>query len=863
MSQLYIRKYFFFLVDFFLRFFFGMILILMSCPPVAQAQDSLVMESCVTHYDIGPDDSVISVDTFDAATGLIRSDVEGDYWTHYTYNTNNQVDTVLQYHFQLFYYRTIHYYNTISKDSIVLNQSYVSNVWEDATRSLYEYDSLGRISLKVAQTWNSTVWNLNDSTFYSYTGNLLDNILTVTAAPDSSLQIYTYDTTGAYTVLGFHWFGGVWDTLEGYKNYNAAGQILNSYNGDAILSYQYDSLGRLIISSGKSPFQGGSSWATYYYYTCSGFLRSTHYSYSTEFQARSTDCDYYYLGNSVFYVALEPDHNICSGASVQFTDTVIIGSGPVTYSWSPSAGLSSDTILNPVAAPDSTTTYNLIATDSAGNIFNGCVTIVVRQTPEISITTSDSTSICYGDTVHLLAMTTNAVNLYYRWYLNSTQIYSGPDSTRLATVTGLYHVYVTGTNGCQNSSDSIDVFVNTAAQAFLQALHFQNCIGDTDQLYLNPQVAQYNNYQWEMDSVIIPGATDSVLFVSQDGWYSVIITSDTSSCTYTTNPLNGHITFSAPATPDIIPSYDTIVCHGNNNFMLRTTRNPNWGYSYVLNGVSHNWYSTLGDSVVLTIYAPTYVIVEAWNAGCPGKSDSILVDLFPDISFSILTNPVSPYCLYDSVLLSASVPIPGSYLWSTGSVDTFAYADTTGWYTVNITDTNGCDQLASIYMTFNAPPGVPVISQHGDTLVSTAGNTMQWYLNGVPIPGATDIYYVASQAGFYTYEVTVASGCAEISVPYYFSPVGIKAAGYANTVFVYPTVATNSFVVYSSSQNQKGEIRLELYDTDAKIVLHEILETPREEISSQNLQAGIYFWRAMNARDQSEILGEGKIVLVE
>ncbi len=67
------------------------------------------------------------------------------------------------------------------------------------------------------------------------------------------------------------------------------------------------------------------------------------------------------------------DATILLGDSYQMNATASAG----TYLWTPSAGLSSASILNPVATPATTTTYTLNVTSSLGCIANDQVTITV------------------------------------------------------------------------------------------------------------------------------------------------------------------------------------------------------------------------------------------------------------------------------------------------------------------------------------------------------------------------------------------------------------------------------------------------------------------------------------------------------
>lgn len=65
---------------------------------------------------------------------------------------------------------------------------------------------------------------------------------------------------------------------------------------------------------------------------------------------------------------------ILSGSSAP-----LLGSGGSSYSWIPSAGLSCDTCINPIASPSATTTYTLIVSDAGGCTDIDLVTIIVEE----------------------------------------------------------------------------------------------------------------------------------------------------------------------------------------------------------------------------------------------------------------------------------------------------------------------------------------------------------------------------------------------------------------------------------------------------------------------------------------------------
>ncbi|MEO8087578.1 MAG: hypothetical protein ABI763_12195 [Bacteroidota bacterium] len=840
-----------------------------STPLIAQT-DSIIIQSCINWLDGQQSGGNYTVDTFDINTGLLRSEVDSYYWINYSYNQNNKVDSVTTYRPSwIAESRMIHLYNLINKDSVVLDQNYVSTVWKDISQKLYDYDSLGRMLTEVDQRWDTTVWHTTNNTYYTYNGSLINYVLSVTVPPtDSTWKVYDYDTLGNYciTTVRYSFNLGIRDTLDGGTCFNYRDQITSYSDGNGTYYfYSYDSLGHLISSGGESPFQGAASWGTSYLYSCSGLLRETHYDYGTDQQWRSTDCDYYYIGTSQLYVAVEPNHTICFGDTVHFTSTAIVGNPPISYSWSPSSGLSSDTVPNPDAYPDSTTTYYLTATDSLGNSFiSDCITITVKPIPDISISATDTTSICYGDTVHLTS-TSSQNNLIYYWRRNGSSFYgSGIDSITFALETGNYFLQVRGTNGCSSVSNSIFVYSNTAAQGMVHWNTSQGCIGDTIEIITYPLVAPFHNYQWIMDSVIIPGATDSVFFATQTGWYQVVITSDTSACSYTTNPWYGYLTFSPPPTPDIFPAQDTIVCPYT-YLELKTTYNPQWSYFYFVNGTSYQWWNWSPDSVQLSINSPTYLKIRASNNGCIAFTDSILVDVFPQINFNILATPVPPYCMGDSVLLTTSIPSNGTYQWTNGDTDSIAYADTTRYYGVSIIDTNGCNAYANISMTFNPSPPIATISQFGATLSpSSSASSFQWYLNDTIIPGATFYQYVPTQAGFYTVELINSFGCSTLSYPFYFSPVGINSlSGMQQGIYVYPTIATTSFNIYCRPQTKNEKLLFKIYNVEGEKISESEIGKSVNEFQRRNLKPGIYFWRVLSTSANAEIIGIGKIIFVD
>jgi hypothetical protein len=150
--------------------------------------------------------------------------------------------------------------------------------------------------------------------------------------------------------------------------------------------------------------------------------------------------------NPVPVVSASGTATICSGSSTPLSAT-----GATTYNWSPSTGLSSATIANPVASPTVTTTYTVTGT-SLGCSSTATVTVTVNT---ITASAGADASICPGGSTTLLA----SGGTSYAWSpatgLSATNIanpVANPSSTTNYTVTV--------TSGSCSATDVVTVTVN-------------------------------------------------------------------------------------------------------------------------------------------------------------------------------------------------------------------------------------------------------------------------------------------------------------------------------------------------------------------------------------------------------------------
>lgn len=151
------------------------------------------------------------------------------------------------------------------------------------------------------------------------------------------------------------------------------------------------------------------------------------------------------------------------------------GTGTLTYSWSPAAGLSDSAIANPTATVSATTSYVLTVTDSLGCSAMDTVIVTVNQPSAASIT-----EVACG------SYTSPAGNSY--------------------TSSGIYTDTITNAVGC-DSVITIDLTVNTVATG---TINVNSCSGS----YTSPAGNLYTSSGTYIDTLSTASGCDSIITIN-------------------------------------------------------------------------------------------------------------------------------------------------------------------------------------------------------------------------------------------------------------------------------------------------------------------------------------------------------------
>ncbi len=245
---------------------------------------------------------------------------------------------------------------------------------------------------------------------------------------------------------------------------------------------------------------------------------------------------------------------------------------------------------------------------------------------------------------------------------------------------------------------------------------------------------------------------------------------------------------------------DTTFCNGNTLLL-----SPGSDYFHYL------WQDGSTDSLYVADASGTYWVQVTDSSGCKA-TDSITIDTFPGFDFSIGND--TTICFGDYVFLYAPLGFE-SYQWQDGSDNTSYIADTSGYYWLEVTDTNNCVARDSMLLTANK---VPADILGNDTLFCKDGTLTlrtnpvyeQYFWNN----GSNDSVLTTSQPGKYWVTVFDTLGCSgsdTIKLDYFPAiMLELDAIGQLcedDSVILQAVSNYNNYLWQDSSQNQTNIAR--------------------------------------------------------
>lgn len=325
--------------------------------------------------------------------------------------------------------------------------------------------------------------------------------------------------------------------------------------------------------------------------------------------------------------------------------------------------------------------YSLTVSDEHGCTFT--TTSIVNEYVVNPVSISGNPIICANSIATLTAIGSNS----YIWS-------NGVTSSIMSTGTeGNYSVTGTNSFGCTASS-SISL---TNSQASLEIT--SSCI--SNQLVLT--ASQNASYLWST------GHTTQQIYIAIAGTYCVTATNN-DGCSVTACDSNSF--------PLITSSGPTNICSGGSVTLTAT------------NGASYLW-SNGSTTQSILVSSPTgitatqnynWAVTVTQSNGCVFQlSQSISVNPVPSLSITSATNT---RCNDSSpVLLSSVSNMPVTYSWSNGATSQDLAVSSTGYYTLTVTNTNGCTAVKTKMIVYSNSNTENIIYVRQDATGSNDGSS--------------------------------------------------------------------------------------------------------------------------------------------
>ncbi len=491
-------------------------------------------------------------------------------------------------------------------------------------------------------------------------------------------------------------------------------------------------------------------------------------------------------------VQLGADTVICNGSSIALD----AGAGFTNYIWS--NGTTSQSLVTAQSG-----SYSIVALDS--NLCAGLDTIEVSMPAILSLL--DSTE-CAGDSIRLTAPMGYAS---YSWSNGHT------GDSIWASFPGTYSLTVLDSNGC-NQMDTIQVAL--LAPPLLLGPDAMKC---PNIAYAATSPSGYASYQWSS------GASSQSIQIQTPGIYNLQVV-DGFGCS-----ISDQIQILNYAW---LPAYlgaDTTLCEGDSIILTPST-------SYL----DYLWQDSSTQSSVLVDSSGSFWVNVLDSNGCQ-SSDSIQVIQHPAPSIPTIS-PLGPVtiCDGDSIILQATPNLFG-YAWSHGASTSYTWINQAGNYTVSVSNNWGCQAASLPVSVVVSTVPTHTILQSNDTLFCVgAASSYQWYINGNPIPGAINSYFVTTVGGSYSVRVSNALGCQRMSASVLVLPTALNPLQGHQSCVVYPNPSIGKFILEVPGIGNETAV-IEIYDASARRITTGIsqdqLHDYRFEIDLSNQPNGLYVLR--------------------
>jgi len=475
--------------------------------------------------------------------------------------------------------------------------------------------------------------------------------------------------------------------------------------------------------------------------------------------------------NPPIYITLLPVNVKCHGDSTGIIYSQVVGgTPPYTYTWIPMGGNQETATGLPAGE------YTLSVVDAVGCPQTATTTITQPETAVFSTIDSVIHIKCYGESTGAIYISVSGGTppYTYLWSNGYTQedLINAPAYTYTVTVSDSYNC----TKTLVETINQPPLLAGLIFPTHVTCYGFSN---GSANLVVAGGTPPYS-YIWNT------GETTEDINNLTAGTYTVTIT-DANNCTATSS-----ITINQPLEPLAITYNIThVLCHGFSTGVIDIT--PSGGtppYSY-------NWSNNITNQDNIGIPAGNYYLTITDFNGCTETYEFIVTEPPTYVSITLTGYDIRCYGEANGAIdlqIFGGTP-PYTVHWNNSAQIEDIYNLVAGWYSVTVTDNNGCTITDSVYI---SEPGklYADISKDHKICINDTANIYVSATGGVPPysylwnTGSSSEYISVSPSTTTTYTVTVfdAHGCSSVN---------------STTVFVYPPI--NAIVNFNKEVICKGD----------------------------------------------------------
>lgn len=210
----------------------------------------------------------------------------------------------------------------------------------------------------------------------------------------------------------------------------------------------------------------------------------------------------------------------CNHSPVQIGAAPTLG---VRYTWSPVTGLSNPNIANPVALPDTTTTYVLTARSNGGGCVRTDAVTVKASLVNDAIQVLGKTTYCIGsgDSTVLIVEPADSI----QWYRNNIPIPGANQTVYRVMQGGAYHAVLFGGFGCTLTTIVQQVDIGTVPVSGFSVNKPDQCLFGNQFIFKNNSTNAVGemNYKWTFGDGNESSSRDVTYSYKKAGIYTVTL----------------------------------------------------------------------------------------------------------------------------------------------------------------------------------------------------------------------------------------------------------------------------------------------------------------------------------------------------